>query len=261
MNIKIWRDLLILLLLFGGIWAGFSYYNYEIDSNPFSISKENEEEMSEFLNEYMMSDFEIIDNPPLDSCLNIIMTRLTQNMDTVSYDYQVSVIQDEQINAFTSLNGQIYIYTGLISKLDRPEELALILAHEIGHAENKHVIEKIAKTIGMEALFSIASGGDPVLISEIAKLSVSTAFDRKNEEEADDYALNLAIVSELNPSRLGQFFIKMKAENKSFLNDLEFIRTHPMDNDRIQKSAEVELPIDFEEKPIELDWNLVKEMI
>ncbi len=255
---NIWKELLILSAVFAAIWIGFSYFHYDVDKNPFAVSAETEKEMAEFMNEYMVDDFEFIKNDTVDSKLQIILDRLTSQMDTVSYDYQLHVIKDSQINAFTSLNGNIYIFTGLIEELESAEELAVILAHEIGHAEEKHVIEKIAKAIGLEAFFSIATGGDPVLISEVAKLGMSTAFDRKNEKEADDFALELSKKSQINPRRLGQFFIRMKGKKNSILENLAFISTHPLDGDRIKKASDYKLPVDFEEKAFNIDWEIVK---
>lgn len=258
---KIWKELLILVAVFVAIWMGFSYFDYEVESNPFAVSAETEKEMSEFMTDYMMQDFELIQDEQIDSTLQIILNRLTSNMDTISYDYQLHVIRESQINAFTSLNGNIYIFSGLLEDLESAEELSLVLAHEIGHAEEKHVIEKIAKTLGMEALFSIATGGDAVLISEVAKLSMSTAFDRRNEEEADDFALRLAEKCEINPRRLGQFFIRMKGKTPSILDDFNFLSTHPLDSDRIKKSSDYQIPEDFEEKPLNIDWKKFQEMI
>ena len=255
---KIWKELVILLAIFGAIWAGLSYYNYDIDENPFSISLESEKDLSEVMEEFMLRDYTFIENDELDSTLSIIMDRLLKNMDSVTYSYQLHVIESDQINAFTSLNGNIYVFTGLMNKLETSEELAVILAHEIGHAEQKHVVEKLIKAVGLEAMFSIISGGDPVLLSEVAKLAISTSFDRHNEEEADDFALDLSTKSNINPRRLGQFFLKLKGENRSFLNDVEFIRTHPMDNDRIKKSSDYRLPEGFEEIPFGIDWNQVQ---
>lgn len=258
---KIWKELLILLAVFVAIWMGFSYFDYDIESNPFAVSAETEEKMSEFMTEHMMQDFELIQNSKVDSTLQIILDRLTSNMDTVSYDYQLHVIRENQVNAFTSLNGNIYIFSGLIEDLESAEELALVLAHEIGHAEEKHVIEKIAKTLGMEAFFSIATGGDPVLLSEVAKLSMSTAFDRKNEEEADDFALQLAQKSQINPRRLGQFFIRMKGKKESIFDDVSFLSTHPLSSDRIKKASDFKLDSSFEEKPFLIDWIQFQETI
>ncbi|MCV9385744.1 M48 family metallopeptidase [Reichenbachiella ulvae] len=258
---KIWKELLVLVALFAGLWLAFSYYNYDVNRNPFEVSAKTEREMAEFMNDYMLQDFEFIHNKAADSTLQVILERLTQNMDTVSYDYQLHIIKESQINAFTSLNGNIYIFSGLIEDLQSAEELALVLAHEIGHAEEKHVIEKIAKTLGMEAFFSIATGGDPVLISELAKLSMSTAFDRRNEEEADDYALDLAEKSQINPRRLGQFFIRMKAKKSSIMDDLSFFSTHPLDSDRIKKASDYKISDDFEEQPIPIDWERFQNLI
>ncbi|WP_420581194.1 M48 family metallopeptidase [Reichenbachiella sp.] len=253
------KELAILIAIFVALWAGFSYYNYEKIENPFSISLEKEAELSDFINKHLMTDFEFVQNQSLDSSIQIISDRLLSNLDSSQYEYKFHIVDESEANAFTTLNGNIYIFSGLIREVSSAEELALILAHEFGHAENKHVVEKLVKTIGMEALFSILTGGDPVLISEISKLTLSTSFDRMNEEEADDFALSLAYSSQINPRRLAQFFLKMKAKDQSALQEkLEFISTHPMSNDRIKKSSDYKLPDDFEEMPIPLDWEEVK---
>ncbi|MEP2024602.1 MAG: M48 family metallopeptidase [Reichenbachiella sp.] len=253
------RELGILIAIFAMIWAGFSYYNYDRIENPFTISLEKEAKLSDFMNKHLMTDFEFIHNQSLDSTIQIITDRLLSNLDSAQYEYKFHIINESEANAFTTLDGNIYIFSGLINEVTSAEELALILAHEIGHAEHKHVVDKLIKTIGIEALFSIMTGGDPVLISEISKLTMSTSFDRLNEEEADDFALELAFDSQINPRRLAQFFIKMKSKNQSIIQEkLEFISTHPMSNDRIKKSSDFELSDDFEEVPIPLDWEVVK---
>lgn len=253
------RELGILIAIFAAIWAGFSYYNYDKIENPFTISLEKEAELSDFMNEHLMTDFDFVENQSLDSSIQIITDRLLANLDSPQYEFKFHIIDEAEANAFTTLNGNIYIFSGLIKEVSSAEELALIIAHEIGHAENKHVVEKLIKTVGMEALFSIMTGGDPVLISEISKLTLSTSFDRLNEEEADDFALKLAFDSKLNPRRLAQFFLKMKGKDQSRLEEkLAFISTHPMSSDRIKKSSDFVLPDDFEEVPISLNWEVVK---
>lgn len=253
------KELTILIAIFAAIWAGFSYYNYERLDNPFKISYEKEAELSDFMNEYLMTDFEIMQNQSLDSSIQIITDRLLSNLDSTQYEYKIHIVDGSEANAFTTLNGHIYVLAGLIKEVSSAEELALILAHEVGHAEHRHVVDKLIKTIGIEALFSIMTGGDPVLISEISKMTLSTSFDRSKEEEADDFALQLAFDSQINPRRLAQFFIKMKSKDQSVLQDkLSFVSTHPMSSDRIKKSSDFVLPDDFEEIPIPLDWEVVK---
>lgn len=259
MVVKIWKELLIMVAIFTATWVVFSLRHYSVEENPFSISSENEKKLADFIGDHMMG-FQEIENDTLKDSLLLILDRLIVNMDTVSYNYQLHVVNQPEINAFTTLNGNIYIFSGLIEKLDCAEELAVILAHEIGHAEHQHVVEKIIKTVGIEAIFSILAGGDPVLLSEVAKLAVSNSFDRVNESEADDFALKLSYRSGINPRRLGQFFLRLKAEEKSVLDGIEFLRTHPLDNDRIKKSSDFQIPEDFQEDPIKLDWINIKKL-
>jgi len=261
MIVKIWKELFLLILLFASIWLGISYFSFDLDKDPFSISLEREKDFEEYMDAFILGEYERLENPKIDSVIAIIFDRLKSNMDTVSYEYKIHIIKSDQVNAFTSLNGNIYIFSGLIKNLDSPEELALILAHEIGHAEGKHVVEKLIRTLGIEALASILSGGDPLLVSELAKMTISTSFDRANEEEADDFALDLAMKSDINPRRLGQFFIKIKANESGILDELEFIRTHPIDKDRIKKSADFKLEENFKELEFNIDWVKIKESL
>ena len=82
------KELGILVAIFGALWAGFSYYNYEEIENPFSISLEKEAELSDFMNKHLMTDFEFVQNQSLDSSIQIITDRLLSNLDSPQYEYK-----------------------------------------------------------------------------------------------------------------------------------------------------------------------------
>jgi len=120
---------------------------------------------------------------------------------------------------------------------------------------------KLAKQLGIEMLFSILTGGDPVLVSEITKIVVSSSFDREMEREADDFAMNLALKSDINPRRMGQFFLRSLEKTSQLQEDLDFLLSHPHGKSRIESVLEFEIPLEFEEVPFELKWEKIQEVI
>ncbi|MCH8319106.1 MAG: M48 family metallopeptidase, partial [Bacteroidetes bacterium] len=134
-------------------------------------------------------------------------------------------------------------------------------AHEIGHVEHRHVVTKLIKEFGLTLLFSVLTGGDAVVLSEIGKTTISTVFDRKQEKEADLYALDMLTKSNISPQSLAAFFRRLKREKGSYNENLEIFMTHPHVNSRIKSSIEYKVPEDFESIDFDIDWEKVKKSI
>ena len=62
-------------------------------------------------------------------------------------------------------------------------------------------------------LFTIISGGDPFLLTDLFHTTVSTAFDRSHEKEADQFALNLLEEAKISPTAMASFFRKLNRES------------------------------------------------
>jgi predicted Zn-dependent protease len=121
-----------------------------------------------------------------------VSKRLKQQIPASAYDYNIIVLDDTQVNAFTIPGGNIYVFKGLISFCDSPEQLAAVLAHEMGHVEKRHTVNRLVREFGLSILFSIITGGDGVLLSDLYQTLISTGFSRSQEKEADQFALELA---------------------------------------------------------------------
>ena len=74
-----------------------------------------------------------------------IKKQLISSLEATNYDYHFYVVKNESVNAFATLGGHIFIFSGLIDMTDEPEELAAVLAHEIGHVEKRHVVNKLVR--------------------------------------------------------------------------------------------------------------------
>lgn len=259
MRSSIYRDLIILLTVFIACWAAFAYIPWgKIFSTPdLTISIENEEKLGKLIVDYSIKNdpaITLVHDKKLDSVMRIVSHLLVSKIGKTDFEYTFRIIKGDQINAFTLPGGNIFIYTGLIEFCDSPEHLCSVLAHEIGHVEKRHVMDKLAKELGITLLFSVLGGSDHVMISEIGRTATSTVFDRAQEKEADEFAFNLMEQSGINPKSLGAFFRKLSDEYGDSNEHLEILLTHPNNNSRIKASLEYQVKPDFVEKKINLDW-------
>ncbi|WKV12658.1 M48 family metallopeptidase [Marivirga harenae] len=250
------RDLTVIVIIAFAIWAGFTYISTTTEKQDL-VSLEQEEDIADFFNRQIFREYDSLDVGLTDSVMNIVFSRLTDPMDSLRYDYNIYVLKSDQVNAFTAFNGQLFVFTGLIDQTETPEELAAVLAHELAHAEKRHVIKNLVKEIGLNSLILIISGGDPVIMQEITKLVVSSGFSRSMEKEADEYAIQYLKDAKINPNRLTQFFLKLKQKNREIPESLEWISSHPALKERIEFVSE-NVGDSIEEIPIAVDWEAFK---
>jgi len=164
------------------------------------------------------------------------------------YPYNFQVINDTIVNAFCTPGGFIYVYSGLMRFVDNEATLAGVMAHEIAHAERRHVTQRLTAYYGVSMLLSFILGGNPSFLAELAaNLFVGLAFlknSRDDEAEADYYSIQYLRSTKYYPGGITFFFDKIKEEERkkgikaSGLDAL--LATHPMPEERI-KSANAEL--------------------
>ncbi len=261
MKKSILLDVFKICFLLGIVWVAFAYFSGKFNSDiDLSISVANEEKLGKILVENVL----LIDpkikfetNPIVDSAVQAITKRLVSSMGLTDYQYTIRIIESDDVNAFTMPGGDIFVYTGLLKFAESPDEVAAVLAHEIGHAENKHVVKRLAKELGVTLLFSVLSGGDAVLLNDIARTATSTVFDREQEKEADDYCMSLMEKAKLNPKSLATFFRRVDKLTGNANNSMEILMTHPNNNSRIKNALEYKLSTNFKTVSFNMNWQRV----
>ncbi|MFP5471400.1 MAG: M48 family metallopeptidase [Bacteroidia bacterium] len=262
MTSKIYKELTILLLVFGAIWSIFSLVKApKVHLDP-TLPIETEEELGDMLMEHQLKYSTQVKDSTVVNAINKISERLLSSLDSTQYYYKFYVIEDPQVNAFATLGGHIVIYTGLLNLADSPEEIAAVLAHEIGHVEERHVSKMLVKKLGIGVITSILTGGDPAIILEVLEMSISNVFSRQHEGEADDFGLELLEKSNLSPTSLATIFRKMKDHSEfKYEKELGFLMTHPETDQRIRKSLRYKTKKDFKPESLDVDWSKVKEVL
>jgi predicted Zn-dependent protease len=166
MRRSILKDLLILLGIFALIWLLASLFNYPDD--PHLLSVEKEERLGEAYVDLILLNpmFSELENEKIDSAVSMIGNRLEASLRHSDYQYNFVVFDSKMINAFTVPGGNILISSGLILFCDSPEELAAVMAHEMGHVEERHVVSRLIKELGIDILTS----GDQFVLGEVTGL-------------------------------------------------------------------------------------------
>lgn len=158
------------------------------------------------------------------------------------FTWEVKIINADVLNAFAAPGGYMYFYSGLIKFLDDEAQFAGVMAHEMAHADRRHVTDNLTKQYGISILLDILLGQNPDTLASIAADWASglgaLAFSRANEYEADEYAVKYLKNTDYSACSLGDFFIKMQAQEGSTERPPVFLSTHPSPEDRLEKINE-----------------------
>src|SRR5688572_14576104 len=169
--------------------------------------------------------------------LNSIVGKIL-NSDKISFKnefgYEVKIIKDDAtLNAFATPGGHIYVYTGLIKKLDNEDQLAGVLGHEIAHADRRHTSKALERQYGLSVLLSILLGENQNQLVEIGAGLATLKFGRDAEVEADSYSVEYLADTKYTCDGAAEFFKKMQSEEQAGRPPV-FLSTHPNDEDRIK---------------------------
>ena len=159
--------------------------------------------------------------------------------------YSVKVIDNKDINAFTLPNGQIYVYKGLIDFSNSDDELAAVLAHEIGHNARMHALRGEAKSrklswAGLAAmLMALGAGGRNgagiAQMSQYLLIGIMNGYGVEYEKEADQAAIHELSKTSYNPAAIVTFMQRLAMEEKGHPEiELGIFRTHPPSEERAE---------------------------
>jgi beta-barrel assembly-enhancing protease len=256
------RDLTILLAIGGGLFVGGYFLVKQIGKSDldlsYKVSIEQEEDLGDLFKEMIWDKYPTVKDNAADSALQQIKDRIIKALDTTAYRYQFTIIKSDQINAFTIPGGNIYVFSELMKAAETPEEVAAVLAHEIGHAEKRHIVTKLIKELSITVIISVLSGGDPSILTQVLKDIIGNSFNREQEEDADKFALELLEKASISPKSLARFFERLNEKDLDYDENLEILMTHPHNDKRIEQVRRYKTNNDFKPIPFDMDWKKVQ---
>ncbi|WP_026802396.1 M48 family metallopeptidase [Arenimonas oryziterrae] len=161
-----------------------------------------------------------------------------------SFQWDVSVIQSDQANAFCLPGGKMAVYTGLIPVAQNQDAMAVVMGHEIAHALLRHGSQRMAQQklvqLGQMAAGVAVGDMDPqqqqMVMSALGagtQYGVLLPFSRDHESQADEVGLMLAAAACFNPHEAIGLWERM-SEQSGGQRPPEFASTHPDPANRIQ---------------------------
>lgn len=170
--------------------------------------------------------------------------RLVQNSiaSTAPYQFRFYLLADSKtVNAFALPGGPVFITYALYSSLENEDQLAGVLAHEIGHVIGRHSAEQMAKQgFTNTVLTGVAVGSESPEATQAAAVIgnlVNMKYGRGDELESDNLGVKIMIDSNYDPEALiGVMEILKKTAGPNRVP--EFQSTHPDPENRIEKIRE-----------------------
>ena len=156
------------------------------------------------------------------------------------YDYTFTVVEDDSLNASAFFGGQIFVNTGLITRVRNVSELAGVLGHEVGHVVHRHLADNYARAqqagmLRQAAVIGAMVGGiNPGavdLLGQLSTLGVINSFKREAEAEADAFAVQVLPRAGYDPNGIVTMFEMLHAMNAR--RPAKFFSDHPGTEDRI----------------------------
>ena len=174
----------------------------------------------------------------LNSMLDRVMGNLTKgigSIDSTIYDkpYNYFINNDTSFNAFCTLGHNMSVNTGAFSMLSNEDELAVILAHEMGHGQKEHPAKGAKRSIAPQILADATGGIAGVLV---ANLWNNQGITKPMEWEADNMAFEYITHTSYNPGATAAVWQRIMEKSKSspnaFLQFLSGGSDHPSDKSR-----------------------------
>jgi beta-barrel assembly-enhancing protease len=215
---------------------------------------------------YLETDSKLLDDKVVLDAVESIRKRLLANEPDTTYKIEILVVESDVVNAVTFPGGLIVVFVPLIKVTSCPEELASVLAHEIGHVVHRDPLRQMAKELGVSTVLAMVNGGKPApVIQTMIKDFINIQYTREQEREADEYGLALLAKSGISPAYFGRFMDKLAPDTTAEKgNDeaFEYLSTHPDVHERVDSAFAAGKRFDNKmEKPFKIDWKNVKKRL
>jgi Zn-dependent protease with chaperone function len=154
------------------------------------------------------------------------------------YPIRVTLVKSKIVNAYALPGGQIVVYTGILKKINSPEALAALLAHESTHVNERHSLRSLLRSAAngmiISVVFSDASGITGALVSNAESLN-GLRYSRSLESEADEKGMELLLKNGVNVDGMRQLMKTLQKEG-DIPGSISFLSSHPLTKERIRST-------------------------
>ncbi len=200
----------------------------------------------------ILAESEISNDPALNGRVREVGHRIAAISPNPDFDWRFTVIKDDNPNAFALPGGKVGVNTGLFTVAKNDDQLAAVMAHEVGHAVARHGAERVSRAVlvqaGLAAILAASKPkeeGQPAeaepnqnaiylqVLAAAATLAFILPFSRDQESEADHIGIRYMAEAGYDPRQSVALWKNFKAAGGNRMP--EFLSTHPLPDTRIQR--------------------------
>ncbi len=133
----------------------------------------------------------ILNNPTMTAYVNQLGQRLVRQSDRPNLPFTFQVVDNDQVNAFATMGGFVYVHTGLLKTADNEAQLASVIGHEIGHITGKHSIKQMRESAIAQGILGAAGLDRSQAVQIGVELALNRPHSRRDEFDADRRGLDM----------------------------------------------------------------------
>src|SRR5690606_13648012 len=158
MTKRISLQLLLLLLLFFGCGTLLRQVGWMQLLNLNQLSERSERKLGDLYIKFFVNSQTEITDPAIFAPVDSLLQAICKANDIPTQNIKLHILENEQVNAFALPDGHMILYSGLIAASQNEAELSGILAHELAHINERHVMQKLTRELGLAVLLSMTTG-------------------------------------------------------------------------------------------------------
>ena len=195
-----------------------------------NLSDQEEIELGQQINQQILQDVSVYDNANITRYVDGIGQQLVLGTERSQIPYTFQVIKDEQVNAFSTLGGFVYLNTGLLQTADNEAQLASVIAHEIAHVDRRHAVKQLQQAAIAQGILTAGGLDQSAAVALGVELALHRPNSRTHELAADEAGVALLTRAGYAPIAAVDFLQKLLDEPNA---TPEFLSTHPHPEARI----------------------------
>jgi len=133
------------------------------------------------------------------------LNKLVASLDDAPQDLRVEVANVDMLNAVALPGGNVILFDGLLKQARTSDEVAGVLAHEIGHVRQKHVMQALLRQMGLAVVLGGVDGNKGAVVNNMLAMS----YSRNAEAEADAHSMKVMGNANISPVGTASFFDRL----------------------------------------------------
>lgn len=242
-----WLRAGILCVILSGCFSPQYQYNLASQREEFTLtSDEREVRMGEAIAEQVLKKFKPLDDPATQERIRALGERLAAVCDRKSLLYHFTVIQyphdthvkeGDDVNAFAIPGGYVFVFEGLVKAAKDDDELAGVVAHEIGHIAARHPVKRYESSLGTTLVQALAGATRDARFARGVSAALGQlylAYSREDELLADRLGVRYMKDAGFDPEGMLRFLQTLQEIHRREIRPFSYFRTHPYIADRIR---------------------------